>query len=28
VLRGWRRGGLIAGLLSALYGVRYVLLSL
>jgi len=28
VLRSWRRGGLIAGLLSALYGVLYVLLSL
>ena len=28
VLRSWRRGGLIAGLLAALYGVLYVLLSL
>ena len=28
VLRSWRRGGLIAGLLTALYGVLYVLLSL
>ena len=28
VLRSWRRGGLIAGLLIALYGVLYVLLSL
>lgn len=28
VLRSWRRGGYIAGLLIALYGVLYVLLSL
>lgn len=28
VLRSWRRGGTIAGLLVALYGVLYVLLSL
>ena len=28
VLRSWRRGGLIAGMLTALYGVLYVLLSL
>ncbi|MDQ2891624.1 MAG: cell envelope integrity protein CreD [Pseudomonadota bacterium] len=28
VLRSWRRGGYIAGLLAALYGVLYILLSL
>jgi inner membrane protein len=28
VLRSWRRGGYIAALLAALYGVLYVLLSL
>jgi len=28
VLRSWRRGGYVAGLLTALYGVLYILLSL
>jgi inner membrane protein len=28
ILRSWRRGGIVAGLLSGLYAVLYVLLSL